>query len=96
MLKITDTLIVEYVDLPIHNLDQNVLMRFVEPFPTVWVEKSYAMIQRMIDPLYLETFFMSKYKDYLSKEGPLPQELQWLENINKIKIVECHIVPKNV
>ena len=42
----TDTVIMEYVKLPVTSLQYRFLYRFIEPIPTVWVEGAVPVFRR--------------------------------------------------
>jgi hypothetical protein len=96
----TDTLLFEYVMLPIADLSNRYLYRFVEPVPTGWTEGKPISL---IDVLGIN----GKFEDKLRREamkmwykllddipGEWPVEAQWLKLISKVTLRECHIVPK--
>lgn len=90
----TNTLLMEYVRLPIIDLSARFLYRFVEPVPTGWVEGRITMF---------EMFEMKTYEEVLNKFALK----EWVEIWNRsltegerpflikdVKLRECMIVPK--
>ncbi len=103
----TDTVIMEYVKLPVISLSYRFLYRFVEPVATVWSEgeiTSYGLISMGKDANSLKDYDQAM-KDYAVEtwktlvlagcpEKDLPDEARWLLEVKGSEVHECHIVRK--
>jgi hypothetical protein len=98
----TDKLIVEYVELPMNDLNSSFIYRFMEPVPTVW-QMGRRSLYEVINEASLESrlgnlsaYFLSKWRDMLPPDLQPPlgwenQDYMWLYDINKTLLIECHI-----
>jgi len=98
----TDTLIVEYVELPMHDLNSSFIYRFMEPIPTVW-QMGRRSLYEMLSTAPLEerqgnlsTYFLSKWREMLPPDLQPPlgwenQDYMWLYDVNKTILIKCHI-----
>jgi hypothetical protein len=96
----TDTLVVEYVELPMHDLNSSFIYRFMEPIPTVWQmgrRSLYEIVQDKGNHIgNLSTYFLSKWREMLPPDLQPPlgwenQDYMWLYDVNKTLLIKCHI-----
>lgn len=93
----TRTLKMQYFALARVGLDFNFLYRFQEPVETAWVSDripfKYLVDGTPIDDK-LKEFGLAKWEETVKSEGPLPPEIQWLQDVDKCSVTECEIVEK--
>jgi hypothetical protein len=96
----TDTLLFEYVWLPVQNLSQEYLYRFVEPVTTCWsVGKPISLLDVLnltgnLEDRLRKAAMACWYKMIDDIPGEWPEEAEWLKHMGKVTLRECHIVPK--
>ena len=95
----TDTLVFEYVLLPIVDLHTKYLGRFVEPITTIWAEMEPISLINVINIGGLEDSIRLRawaawYRYLDATPGEWPEEAKWLRKVSSIKLHECHIVRK--
>jgi hypothetical protein len=103
----TDTLLMEYVELPHADLSVRFLYRFREPVETLWEVGSFSLVQllllrteefseRTAKEAAIKSFGLTKWYDMLAlaaKELKRDDDTSWLSNVSKVALCECHIVP---
>jgi hypothetical protein len=96
----TDTLLFEYVMLPIQDLSSKYLYRFVEPVATAWVEGPGILlfdsmgINRPLEESLRKHAMKLWYQMIDDIPGDWPADAAWLRHMTGVKLRECHIVPK--
>lgn len=93
----TDTLKMEYCPLPIVDLHQRFLYRFLEPVRTIWTEGRFSAISTLMEKGNpYERFALKAWKDILNisagDRGILEEALGVQD---KVEVYECQIVRKS-
>lgn len=100
-IKETDTLVIQYVEMPVTDLAFRFLYRFTHPIEIVWQNGRVSSLlycpypERSIENLLTE-FALDKWKDFIKESAPegLPEEAKWLLDTKKVQLVPCEIIPK--
>lgn len=100
---VTNVLKVEIFRMAIIDLYHRFCYRFVEPMPMIW--QTDGRVTHMLTMVAVgnpvETFLMQKYKETIENSKHLVAnaedwaKIQWLENVDKVEIIECDIVPRS-
>jgi hypothetical protein len=95
----TDTILCDYVLMPIEDLSQHFLYRFVEPMVTCWRSSKVPLYDVMgtggnLNDTLRRTAMKHWYTLMDDIPGDWPEEAMWLKQMSKIMLRECHIVPR--
>jgi hypothetical protein len=96
----TDTLKVEYMPLAITDLSVPFIWRTTEPLLGPWIVGRFTVIQtfnksfeELIGQMALDDW-KERQKWLADYETPVVPEIQWLLDINKVKVVKVTTVPQ--
>lgn len=100
-----DTLVVEYVKMPITDLSYRFIWRFLKPVATCWTNGRVSLLQTLqmgmsnASPLdvYLESlrqYFLNDWRMNIANGGSIPPEFEWMTKVYKVELHECQIVRK--
>lgn len=99
----TKTLIMEYVSMPSVDLATRFLYRFKEPIPTIWrkgavtpyspIFVGHKSAKQLMEEYGLKQWFKMVTSDMKS---PMPQDVQWLLEVDSCNLVEFEIVQKSI
>ena len=85
---VTDTLEVQYAPLAIIKLSQRFLVQITNP-----IAFSADIIEiPMSDGRKLEDVMLSNWKQMITLVDEQDENLGWLHNINKVKLIECDLL----
>ncbi len=93
----TDTLKIEYVQLPITDTLVTFIYRILEPFPLAWTVDSCTSAQLLAESLEnrVKRKARERFIGMIHSVNPdtLRKEAPWIFDITKSSIQECEIVP---
>jgi hypothetical protein len=95
----TDTLVFEYVPMPICDLSYRFIGRIRGPVDLVWEPGSVVFPAVIDSKLSLEEslgrYALERWRTMIKdNDGQLVEHLPWMAAIDKVEVVECEIVPK--
>jgi len=100
---VTDTLKVEVFFMPVIDISTRFAWRIVEPVPMIWqtdgrLSHQLSTISKDRDEM-LKDFFLRKWKTlvYETKvnERVWPKECEFLEQVDKVNLIICDLVPRS-
>jgi hypothetical protein len=102
---VTETLLVEVLQMATVDLSYRFMYRMVEPIPMMWqadgMIASFVILSQNVDSYNkaIDEFLMSKYKAVIFESKNMTTnedwaKLQWLDNVNKVKIIECDTISR--
>jgi hypothetical protein len=101
-LKETDTAVFEYMRLPSIDLSERFMYRFTAPIATTWKTDGVRVAPEGSEDRWdyesHDAFALRTFNAYRTSASPedlakAKELIPWLYAIEKVKVVECHIVP---
>ena len=92
--------------MPVVDLSVRYCYRFVEPIQMIWQNDGRQSLTMQLQMTFggsatnniMADFLLRKYAMIIEESkntGNWHESLNWLENINRVNIVECEVTPKN-
>lgn len=86
----TDTIKVNYYQLPITNLYKEFIVEVLQPMPTVPVVKKITYSSFTQDPKeVLKELLLNEWHEVIGMATDVPQ---WMKDINKVELIECDLL----